>query len=76
MHNQHSNPIDAEVKKIVPFSQTNKIELLLFENNFQTFLNAPKVRFDGTRSYELTNAQSCIGSDHIESTKELRKPSN
>ena len=50
---QHSNPNDAEVKKIIPFSQTNKIKLLLFENNFQTCLSAPKVRFDGTRSMNL-----------------------
>ena len=37
MHNQHSNPIDAEFKKIVPFSQTNKIELLLVKATFKLF---------------------------------------
>ena len=32
---QHSNPNNAEVKKIVSFSQTNKIELLLVKATFK-----------------------------------------
>ena len=34
---QHYNPNDAEVKKIIPFSQTNKIELLRFKATFKLF---------------------------------------
>ena len=55
---QHSNPSDAEVKKIIPiFSNKQNKTTSFFKNNFQTFLRIPKVHFDGTRSMKLLNAK-------------------
>ena len=58
---QHSNPNDAKVKKIIPFSQTKSNYFFL--KQLSNFLKVPKVRFDRTRSrnFQMQNdAQEAI----------------
>ena len=63
--------------------KSRKLSFLLKQNETTSLVKQlsnvkkiPKVHFDRTRSYELTNAERCTGSDHTEQRRNKKKPSN